>query len=415
MILKPLLGLKQLLPYNASNFTGDITAGVIVTFLLLPQSMAYAIIAGVPLTMGLLSGTFPLIIYALFGSSKYLSVGPVSIVSLLAFTAVSSVAKPDSERFLEIMVILSLLVGIVQLILGLLKVGSLLKYVSPAVIGGFTSALAIIIIFNQMDSIIGATTSSYQNFLAYSLEIMTTIPKAHVLTVMIGLISLLFLLVLKKIFRVSPGPLIIIITSILVVDYFDLDKKGVEIVGGISRESPNVALSLPAMETIYALVPIALIIGFISFFESFSVAKNLADKENEDLNSNQELVSLGFANMTSSLVGSIPVAGAISRTAVNYESGAKTKFSLFITAFLMLLAIFYVTPLFYYLPKATLAAIIIIAVVNLINVKQLRHYQKNEPLQAFIFLATFTATLIMGVFVGLVVGIGLTIVLNFRS
>lgn len=415
MSFHKIFGIKQFVPYNVSNLSGDITAGVIVTFLLLPQSMAYAIIAGVPLIMGLLSGTFPLIIYALFGSSKYLSVGPVSIVSLLAFTTVSSLAKPDSERFLEFVVILSLLVGIVQLIMGLLKAGSLLKYVSSAVIGGFTSALAIIIIINQMDSIMGVTIPSHQNFLAYFLKIMTAIPKAHVLTLTIGLISFLFLLVSKKVFRVSLGPFIIIIASIVVVDYFNLDKQGVEIIGGISRESLDVSLRLPAMETISSLLPIALMIGFISFFESFSVAKTLADKENEHLNTNQELVSLGFANMMSSFAGSIPVAGAISRTAVNYESGAKTKFSLFITAFLMMLAIFYITPLFYYLPKATLAAIIIIAVMNLINVKQLRYYQKNELSQAFIFLATFAATLITNVFVGLIVGIVLSIVKVINS
>ncbi|MUK87607.1 sodium-independent anion transporter [Ornithinibacillus sp. L9] len=405
MIDKLFPGLRHLTSYNSSKLSSDITAGVIVTFLLIPQSMAYAIIAGVPLTMGILAGTFPLIIYTLFGSSRYLSIGPVSIVSLLAFTGISSITDPGSNRFLELIILLSLLVGMVQLLLGLLKFGSFLNYISPAVIGGFTSALAIIIILNQMSSIIGVALPKYNNFITYFWGIFERISNVNIVTITIGLASLLFLVVLKNILHMLSGPFLLIFISIIVVDYFDLNNKGVEVVGGIPRKLPDVSLTIPTLDILLSLIPIALVIGFISFFESFSVAKTLADKEGEKVNPNQELIGLSFANITSSFVGSIPVAGAISRTAVNYESGAKTNVSMLVTALLMLLAVLFMTPLFYYLPKATLSAIIIFAVMKLINAKQLVYYLKRKPIEAFIFLVTFISTLILDVFIGLVIGV----------
>ncbi|SES89168.1 sulfate permease, SulP family [Oceanobacillus limi] len=405
MFFKMFPGLKQLLPYQISNLSGDITAGVIVTFLLLPQSMAYAMIAGVPISMGLIAGTFPLIIYALFGSSRYLSVGPVSIVSLLAFTGVSQIALVNSERFLEVMILLSLMVGIVQIIMALLHFGSLIKYVSSAIIGGFTSALAIIIILNQMNLFMGVTLPPYDNFLSFSLVIIRHIPQMNLLTFVFGIFALLFLLILKNKFLVSPGPFIIIIISILVADYFNLENRGVEVVGEIPNHFSNVSLATPSYELFVHLLPVAFLVGFISFVESFSVAKTLADKEKEQLDPNQELVSLGLANMGNSFVSTIPVAGAISRTAVNYESGAKSKLSLLITALLMIIAIFYLTPLFYYLPKTTLAAIIIYAVINLIQIKQLQQYLKNQPIEAIGFLVTLLSTLIWDVFIGLAIGV----------
>ncbi|MFC0299899.1 SulP family inorganic anion transporter [Virgibacillus soli] len=404
--------IKRLGSYNLEHLPSDLTAGIIVTFLLLPQSMAYASLAGVPITMGLFAGTFPLIVYAIFGSSKYLSVGPVSVVSLLTFTGIASITNPDSNNFLELVVFLALLVGILQLIMGLLKIGLLLEYVTPAVIGGFTSALAFIIIFHQLHTITGVTAPTTQNFILYAFEVIRTLPTANPVSMVIGLSSFLVLLIMKSIARASPGPIIVILASILCVDYFNLHLYGVTIVGEIPQQFQHISFQLPGWETIISLLPIALIISFIAFFESFSVAKTLANKEKESLNANQELMSLGFTNITSSLIGTFPVAGAISRTAVNYEAGAKTRLSTLITALLMLLAIFYVTPLFYFLPKAALGAIIIYAVRNLIHIKQWNYYRKHNRPQAFVFLVTFIATLCIDVFLGLMFGVILSIFIH---
>jgi len=406
---------KQGKVYNLSNLTGDITAGLIVTFLLLPQSIAYATLAGVPLTMGLYAGTFPLLVYAIFGSSKYLSVGPVSVASLLVFTGISELDFSSTIPFVEMVVLLTLLIGIIQLLMGLFKFGTLLEYVSSSVLGGFTSALAVVIIIHQLDSFLGIEVQAQQNILSYTFEIVHRIPQAHWLSTVIGGISFLFLLLMKKISNIAPGPFMLILIAIVIVDYFNLDRNEVEVVGSISQEFQWVSFSLPTWEMIVSFIPLALLISFITFFESYSVAKRLADKERESLYPNQELAGLGFANISGAFLGTIPVAGAISRTAVNYESGAKTKLSMIITAGFMFISIFYIAPLFYYLPKTTLAAIIIYAVMNLIDFKQLKYYWRNNIHQAIVFLVTFFATLLFNIFFGLMIGICMSIIIGFMD
>lgn len=399
----------QHIPYQFTNISGDLTAGIILTFLILPQSMAYANIAGVPVMLGLYAGTFPVFIYALIGSSKYLSIGPVSIVSLLVFASISSMATPFSESYIEYVLFLSLLVGIVQLLMGVCKLGTIFQRISSSVISGFISSLALLIVFSQLDAITGMGTAPQQNFV---FNVNQMIPNIHIPTTAIGFMSFIVLLILKQKFKSSPGPFIVILLSIIVTDFFHLDDIGVEIVGSIPLGLQHLTFQLPHLATLRLLLPDALLIGFISFFESFSIAKVLAEKEQEQLNSNRELLGLGMANMTGFFIGALPVGGAISRTAVNYESGARTKLSLLVTAFLMVLAIFYLTPLFYYLPKATLAAIIIFAVSRLINVKQFKFYLKNEPFQAVIFLCTFLSTLMLNVLSGLAIGIAISVVSN---
>src|SRR5699024_2962102 len=397
--------LKRPAPYHMSHLTGDLTAGMIVTFLLIPQSMAYANLAGVPVTMGLYASAFPLIIYAIFGSSRYLSVGPVSIASLLTLTGLSGLAVPRSEPFLQLVVLLSLLVGTIQLLMGLFKFGSFLQYVSSGVINGFISALAFIIIGHQLPSLLGVPRPVYNHFSAYIVELINALPKMHLLTALVGLASLLFLWVVQKTLRASPGPFIVFLTSIVLVDFFQLNQKGVAIVGRIPRELPHIALSVSGWDTFLALVPLAFVIAFISFFESFSVAQSLADRKQERLSANRELAGLGFANITSFVVGTIPVSGAISRTAVNYASGAKTKLSVVFSALFMLVLILYMTSFFYYLSKATLAAIIIFAVFNLIHIRQLTYYLKHDLYQAVVFLATLFTTFMIGIIQGLLIGI----------
>lgn len=413
MLFTLMPGTRQLIHYNPSHLSMDITAGLIVAILLIPQSMAYAIIAGVPLTLGLYAATFPLIIYALFGSSRYLSVGPVSIVSLLAFTGISSLSPHNSAQFLELMILLGLMIGVVQIFMGLIKVGSFFDYISSAVISGFTSAAAIIIALNQVKSILGVEIPSYHGIIAFTEAFFNQLPHANLYTVLIGLGSFLLLYLFKKIFPTSPGPFIVIILSIILVDYFNLDNKSVNTVGDIPTGLPSLSFQMPTLDMIVSLLPIAFMIGFISFVESYSVAKALAIKENDQLNSNQELVGLGLANITSSLFGSIPVAGAFSRTAVNYQSGAKSNLSLIITAIFMIVALLYLTPFFYYLPTAALAAIIIVAVSGLINVKGMKECLTKTPLQAVSLFTTFISTLVIDIFIGLVIGIFVSLFINF--
>ncbi|MEN2467361.1 SulP family inorganic anion transporter [Ornithinibacillus sp. JPR2-1] len=407
-------GLGPLASYRLSYLTDDITAGIIVTFLLLPQSMAYALVAGVPIAMGLIAATIPLFVYGLLGGSRYLSVGPVSVISLLSLTGLSSMAQPSSKEYIMLIIMLAFLVGAIQLVMGIVRIGSILKYISTSVIYGFTSALAIIIMLNQLPSILGIDLPSYQGFFSYLNQVFTHLPMMNILTLAIGLGSIFILILFQKKFHVKIGPLVVIILSVLVVDFFHLNKEGIEIVGSIPRDIIGAGFQMPTVDTILSLLPIAITISFISFFESFSVAKTLADKDRESINPNQELIGIGFANMASSFAGSIPVAGAVSRAAVSYESGAKSNLSIIITALFMLLAIFYITPFLYFLPKATLGAIIIIAVKNLINFTPLN--LKCNSIQALPFIVTFATTLFFDVFLGIVFGIivslGLTLLTN---
>ncbi|WP_019416199.1 SulP family inorganic anion transporter [Paenisporosarcina sp. TG20] len=412
MIFRLMPGLKRIYHYKKSYITGDLTAGIIVAILFIPQSMAYAIIAGVPLVIGLYAATLPLIVYALFGSSKYLSIGPVSIVSLLAFSGISSFAQPDSSYFLELILLLGLIVGSIHLIMGLLKTGYFFDYISPAVISGFTSAVAIIIALNQIKSLLGVSLPPYNDFFSYTLEIIKKLHETNPYTILIGIGSICMLIIIKKTTSMSLGPLIVVIIYTLFVNFYALQKKGVDIVGEIPKGLPELSLNIPTLDIIQLLLPIAFTIAFISFLESYAVVKTLAARDKEQINTNQELVGLGLANISSSLVGSIPVAGAISRTAVNYQSGAKTNLSLLITAACIIITLLFLTPLFHYLPKATLAAIIILAVSNLINLKEITLLLRTSPINAVLLISTFLATLLLNVFWGLLIGIGLSIFIN---
>lgn len=404
------MGLREankLFPFNRQQLTGDVIAGITVAFLLLPQSMAYAQIAGVPVVMGLYAAAFPLMVYALLGSSKYLSVGPVSIVSLLTFSGISGITGEHDAGFLEMVILLALLVGVMQISLGIMRVGSLFRYVPAALIRGFMSAVALIIIFNQLGALLGVSLPGFETLFSHMAEILRHVQEVHLNTLVIGIGSIIFLIICKKIIRPSPGPFLVVLFSIMFVDYFNLGAYGVNITGRIPVEEFTLGFPIFEWNTIFILLPLAFVISLISFLESYAVARSLAEKDEEEeiLSPNRELIGLGASNMMSSMVGGIPIAGAISRSAVAHESGTKTKLALFITAGFMLLSIYFLTPLFYYLPEAALAAIIIMAVYKLIDVRQFLHdcrYKRND---AMVYLITFLTVLFVDVFLGFVVGL----------
>ncbi len=410
MVFKVFPGLRQLVYYQPSHLKGDMTAALIVSIIFIPQSMAYAIIAGVPIVMGLYAATIPLIIYALFGSSRYLSVGPISIVSLLAFSGVSRISEPDSTSFLELIIVLGFIIGFLQLLMGLAKAGKIFDYISPLVVQGFTSAVAIIIALNQLKSLIGVDLPKYENLITYLYAIYQKLPNSHFYTVCIGLGSLIFLLLFKRLRNLSfLGPFIVVVASTLLVRGFDLNTKGVATIGAVPKGIPQFSLNLPTIEIFQLLFPIAFMIATISFLESYAVVQTLANKNGEKINGNQELVGLGLANMSSSFIGAIPVGGALSRTAVNYQSGAKSNLSLLLTAILVFISLQFLTQLFYYLPLAALASIIIVAVSHLINVRQMKVLIKAPSKETILFFITFLSTLMVNIFYGLIIGIFLSI------
>lgn len=388
------------------SFSSDLTAGIIVAILFIPQSMAYANLAGVNPVYGLYAAITSLLIYTLIGSSKFLSVGPTSIISLIAFAGVFTIAKPQSLHFFEAMVQLTFLVGIIQILLGIFHVGKLFNYIPKHVINGFISAAAVIIIIHQIDVLLGIERITQTNVLNYMSELITNLPSIHPVTSLIGIGSIIILITLKKTTSISPGPLILVFLFPIINKMFLLPYH-TAIVGFIPNGVPEFILPKINLEDMKALIPTAFIIAFISFLESYAIAHSIAEKEKQLVHPNRELTALGSANISSAFVGSIPVAGALSRTAVNYQSGAKTKLANIISMFMILTTLLFFTSIFYYLPLATLAAVIIVSVYPLINLKRIIILIKYKPLDGLSLLITFICTLFVGMIQGFIIGLTL--------
>lgn len=404
MIQKLIPSLKWIREYHPTQFKDDLLAGLLVSIMLIPQGMAYAMLAGLPPVIGLYASTFPLIAYALFGSSRHLAVGPVAMISLLVFSGVSSVAEPGSERYLELVLLLTFLIGLLQWLMGLLRLGFFINFFSHAVLSGFTSAGAIIIFISQLGHLLGIKVPFQHSIIHFVIEIVPRIGETHLMTLLLGLGGVGVQLFLKWKFPRFPAALFAVTGSILLVYIFGLDQTGLKVVGHIPRGFPPFSLPPFRPEEVSLLLPIALPILFVGFMESVSIAKLIATKERYKIDSNQELRGLGFANVIASFFSGYPVTGGFSRTAVNYQSGARTGLASIITGVFVLLVLLFLTPLFYYLPHTILASIVMVAVLGLIDVKGVKHFFRVKPLDGWTFLLTFVTTLTLGSEQGILIG-----------
>ncbi|WP_041601243.1 SulP family inorganic anion transporter [Halobacillus halophilus] len=397
--------------YEKRHLKNDFSAGLIVAIMLIPQGMAYSMLAGLPPVIGLYASTIPLIIYALLGSSKQLAVGPVAMVSLLVLSGVSTMAEPGSGEYISLVLLLSLMVGVIQLSMGLLRLGFVVNFLSHAVISGFTSAAALIIGLSQLKNLIGVDLAGQKNIFIIMSDAVTRISEINWTTFAIGIGSILLLVIFKKKAPQFPAPLVVVVASTLLVYFFKLEERGVSIIKDVPDGLP--ALSVPAfnMDSVMALLPIALTISFVGFMESIAVAKAIASKEKYKVDSNQELTGLGAANIVGSFFSASPVTGGFSRTAVNYQAGAKSGLASIITAVLIMITLLFFTGLFYYLPNAVLAAIIMVAVFGLINVKEAKHLFRIKKSDGWILVLTFVATLVTGIESGILIGAGAALLL----
>jgi SulP family sulfate permease len=396
---------EWLASYKKADLTGDMSAGLIVAIMLIPQGMAYAMLAGLPPVIGLYASTVPLIIYALFGTSRQLAVGPVAMVSLLVLTGVSTITDPGTSDYISLVLLLTLMIGVIQLLMGLFKLGFLVNFMSHAVISGFTSAAAIIIGLSQLKHLIGVSLEADKNIFLIMIETMNRISEINPITLGIGLISIGLLLTLKKIVKRVPAPLIIVMLSTLTVYYFEWHQLGVSIVGKVPSGLPSLSLPIINVEDLIQLLPIALTIAFVGFMESIAMAKAIAAKEKYKVMPNKELRGLGLANIGSSFFSGFPVTGGFSRSAVNYQSGARTPLATIITAIFIILTLIFFTEWFYYLPNAVLAAIIMVAVYSLIDFKEVKQLLRINKVDGSVWLVTFLTTLIFGIVEGIMIGI----------
>ncbi|MGM0876951.1 MAG: SulP family inorganic anion transporter [Bacillota bacterium] len=401
--------------YKKEYIKGDLSSGLIVAALLIPQGIAYALIAGLPPVVGLYTATIPVLMYLIFGSSPHLSVGPVAMISILVFNGVSPYAEPGSEQFITYVVTLTFLVGVIQIMLSIIKFGILAEYVPHSVMSGFTSGCAMIIALNQVSNILGLSLHDQGNILLSVLVLVQQLNNIHILSFLIGTVSIVTLHLLNKWFPNFPNPIIMLIISTSIVYMLNLNHFGVEIIGEIPSGMPPIVFPKMTIEIIISMLPTALVIAFIGFIETVAISKVIAKKTNYSIRSNRELRALGIANFVGSFFTSMAVAGGFSRSAVNFNAGAKTKFSSISSVIFIFITLAFFTSLFFYLPKAALSVIILLAVSKLIDIKEAVEMLRGDFLNGLILVITFSATIISGPKIGLGFGIFLSLLYGIQK
>jgi len=397
--------------YDKKWLSGDISAGLTVGVMLIPQGMAYSMLAGLPPIYGLYAVTIPLIIYALLGTSRQLAVGPVAMVSLLIASGVGQLSEAGSDEYIALSILLAFLVGSIQLSMGAFRLGFLVNFLSHPVIAGFTSSAAIIIGFSQFKHLLGVEISG-EKFSEIFMQLIKEAGNIHIPTLIIGVASVILLLLVKRVNKKIPGPLVVVLLGIIVVYLGSLTNQGVKIVGDIPGGLPSFHIFSMNWDSIQTLLPTAFTIAFVGFMESIAVAKAIQARHKDyKLDANQELKALGIANIAGSFFKSFPVTGGFSRTAVNDQAGAKTGFASIISASLIIITLLFLTSYFYYLPNAVLAAIIIVAVYGLIDFKEARYLWKTDRTDFFLFISAAIGTLVLGIEEGIILGVILSLAL----
>jgi SulP family sulfate permease len=398
----PLLNVGK--SYSTDAFKGDFYAGITVAVLLIPQAMAYAILAGLPPVYGLYAGCFPTLIYALMGTSPKLAVGPVALDSLLIATGLNALSISEPENYISSALFLAFYVGVLQILLGGLKLGFLIHYLSKPVLSGFISAAALVIMAGQLTAVFGVSVPE-TNVLEGFLE-NASLSFLHLPTFFVGIGGLFFLLFFKRLAPNFPASLALVFILTVFSCVFMWESNGIAVVGSISKGLPSFELPQVSLSRWYAMTPLAITLALISFMQSYSITKRVEEKEGLSFQRpDQELFALGVANLLGSFFRAFPVSGGLTRTAVNHESGAKTAVSGLITALVVGIVLLFFTEYFYHLPLAALGSIILVAVLQLIDFtypSMLWH--KHRP-EFYIFCFTFLATLILGVKYGILLGV----------
>lgn len=418
MNIKKIIPILEWLPnYNKSLFKGDLVAGITVGIILIPQGIAYALIAGLPPIYGLYCALVPQIMYTIFGSSRQVAIGPVAMDSLIVATGVSTMALAGSESYIALAILLALMVGTIQFLMGVFSLGFIVNFLSKPVITGFTSAVALIIGVNQFRNLFGVDFIQSDQIQVILKDIWLEFSAFNKHTTIIGLISVVVIIFFRKINKKIPNALFVVVFGILVVKFFGKSFNDVAIVKDIPSGLPGFSFPDFDLEQLRELLPIALTLVMVGYLETISIGKSLEAKQDEyRVRSNQELIALGLGNIVGSLFKAYPTTSSFSRSAINQESGAKTGMAALISVVMVIITLLFLTPLFYFLPKTVLAAIIIVAVFGLINVKEAAFLWRANNLDFWLMLATFLATLFFGIEYGIIVGVGLSlIILIYRT
>lgn len=404
--------LNWLSRYTGADFPRDLGAGMSVGILLVPQGMAYAMIAGLPPVYGLYAALFPLLIYTVFGTSRHLGIGPVAMDSLLVAAGLGMLGASSPAEYIALAIALAFFVGAIQLVLGLLQMGFLVNFLSRPVISGFISAAALIIMLSQLKHLFGVPIAESNRIYDLVLNAFGALPEIQLYDFLIGLSGIVLILLLRKWNPRFPGILLVVALGILGAFVFDLEATGVRLVGDIPSGLPAFSFPELDLDLISRLWPIALTLALIGYLEAISIGKGIEDKSNDDrLDANQELRALGLSNMLGSLFQAYPVTASFSRSALLYDAGARSNLSGLISAFVVVVTLLFLTPVFYFLPKAVLASIIMVTVFRLIDVAYARELWQRRKDEFFILLGTFLLTLFVGITQGILIGVLLSLIL----
>lgn len=432
--MKNLPNLSRYLPilswgktYNQLSLTNDLVAAVIVTIMLIPQSLAYAMLAGLPPQMGLYASILPITLYAIFGTSRALAVGPVAVVSLLTAASISRIAAPGSEEYIFAAITLAFLSGVFLLAMGIFRLGFMANFLSHPVISGFITASGIIIAASQLKNIFGIEAHGH-NLVQILSSMSGYLGEINWITATIGILTAAFLFWVRKgllpLLRglglpkrtaeiiAKTGPVAAIVATTLLVWAFDLKSAGVKIVGAVPQGLPPLTVPGFSLELWTSLLSSAVLISVIGFVESISVAQTLAAKKRQRIDPDQELIGLGAANIGAAFTSGFPVTGGFSRSVVNYDAGADTPAAGAYTAVGLMFASLFLTPLIFFLPKATLAATIIVAVLSLVDFSILGKAWRYSKADFIAVAATMFITLVVGVEVGVITGVLVSILVH---
>uniref|UniRef100_A0A8R7UEI1 SLC26A/SulP transporter domain-containing protein n=1 Tax=Triticum urartu TaxID=4572 RepID=A0A8R7UEI1_TRIUA len=396
------------------DFQADLAAGITVGVMLVPQAMSYAKLAGLHPIYGLYTGFVPLFVYAIFGSSRQLAVGPVALVSLLVSNVLGGIVNSSSELYTELAILLAFMVGILECLMGLLRLGWLIRFISHSVISGFTTASAIVIGLSQIKYFLGYSVTRSSKIIPLVESIIAGIDQFSWPPFVMGSAFLVILLIMKKLgktnkklrFLRASGPLTAVVLGTLFVKIFR--PPAISVVGEIPQGLPS--FSIPrGFEHLMSLMPTAILITGVAILESVGIAKALAAKNGYELDSNKELFGLGLSNICGSFFSAYPATGSFSRSAVNHESGAKTGLSGIIMGIIICSALLFMTPLFTDIPQCALAAIVISAVTGLVDYEEAIFLWGIDKKDFFLWAMTFVTTLTFGIEIGVLVGVGFSL------
>ena len=413
MNLKSIFPFLDWLPnYKKSWFKDDFFAGITIGVMLIPQGIAYALIAGLPPIYGLYTAMIPQIVYAFLGTSRQLAIGPAAMDSLIVLSGVSVLATIGSENFIVLAILLAFIVGFFQVIFGIFRLGFLVNFLSKPVISGFTSGSAIIIAMNQIGNLLGIDVDRTNLFHELVINVFEQFNNFHWQSLVLGSTAIGILLLIKKYFKKIPASLVVVIFGIIIVYLLKLNQKGVSILGEITTGLPKFIIPSFDIELIQDLSGLALTLALIGFMEAISIAKSIEIKHNNyKVKPNKELIAIGFSNIVGSFFQTYPATGGFARTAVNDQAGAKTPLSSLIAALIIAISLLFLTPAFYYLPKAVLAAIIIVAAYGLLDFSMPKKLLSFNLRDLIILNVTLFVTIFIGIKEGILFGVILSLVM----